>query len=967
MKIIVTVFSILLLLVDAFSFFGVIYSVNSSESLENGWPKTFDGMSYADGGRSVVQTFDGGYALLCQINSLESDHDFWLIKLDANGNHVWNKTYGGPDADMPESIIQTHDGGYALIGTRRYLENNSNDFWLVKTDNNGNLEWAQTYGGSESDYACSVVQTSDGGFALAGSTYSFGSGFDDFWLIKIDSNGNLQWSQTYGTPISEEANCLIMTSDGGFALAGSVTIYDWSTDCWLVKIDSNGNFEWSQKYGGTKDDSINSVVQTNDGGFALVSTTYSFGSGSADFWLLKTDVTGNLQWNQTYGGASSDWPNTIFKTDDGGYVVIGDTASFGGSLDCWLVKTDANGEIEWDEIYGGLEDNEVASSGILTSDGSFVLLGTLLSTSAGGPDVLLIKSNENVTFPNNENGSVLELPSPTIIVPDDYPLIQDAINAAEDGDVILVKSGVYYETLVINKSLTLIGENREQTIIDAHKIRSDVVSILASNVVFTNFTLGNTGYIFSSGGTQPSGIYIQSTASVIRNIIYGVNGPAFKTNFFSRIDLALRDNIVANSGFMIRGMIDSYELFDSEAVLVTDMLSPFPADIELLDGNQILHLTRTNGASLGDLVLTDNATLIVDNFEAKAQSLEANGNSRIILINNALLYVHQLSGATPMRIYLSDDASFNSTDSETVIIVCTDKNQVWAKNSTIYIEASGAASVHLENCTCRVTATTNSNVTLTNSNRCTLNSMADDAHVYASNCNVGSSGSIGIHDRSKLWVIASTFDASSFFGDESTALFSNCTLNGKGDSMRLSGTSNVQVINSTWNKFSRLEMSNQSNLLLINNEMTENEATDIVFNGLDAKIHYCWYLSATIKSTDGALLENADVEVYLENGTLIDNGLTDENGKVQFVLARHIWNLNDKVNEYFVNAHTVKVARDSSRQEITVASDSNQEVILSVNVPVSEFSSLLDLNLILIISVVVAVALILVYFVSKRK
>ena len=253
----VKVFLILLLLVNSFLFFGIISSVKSLEKSENVWPKTFDGMSSGEYGSSVVETFDGGYALLSQVNNLEGAGDFWLIKLDANGNHLWNKTYGGSDADVPESVIQTHDGGYALIGTRRDVETYLNDIWLVKTDANGRLEWEQTYGGAQSDYACSVLQTSDGGFALAGSTESFGSGFDDFWLIKTDSNGNEQWSKTYGSPISEEAGCLITTSDGGFALAGSITIFDWSTECWFVKTDANGNLEWSHKYAGsTKDDLV---------------------------------------------------------------------------------------------------------------------------------------------------------------------------------------------------------------------------------------------------------------------------------------------------------------------------------------------------------------------------------------------------------------------------------------------------------------------------------------------------------------------------------------------------------------------------------------------------------------------------------------------------------------------------------------------------------------------------------------
>jgi hypothetical protein len=311
----------------------------------------------------------------------------------------------------------------------------------------------------------------------------------------------------------------------------------------------------------------------------------------------------------------------------------------------------------------------------------------------------------------------------TIVVPDDYLLIQDAIDSAAAGDTIFVRSGVYYETLVINKSLTLIGEDREHTIIDAHKITRDVVHIAENDVTFTNFTLGYTGYIYSSGSTAPSGVHLEANYNnVTNNTIVGVRGPAFYIGFTDAHDNTISNNIVINcSGFLSlfganNTIVDNtYSQGDGQIYTIvpegsnvikrnmevdySDVSSPFPADISLLKGNDVLKVSRTKGAFFGDLILKDNATLIVDNFEAKADSLHATNSSRIILTNGAYLYMQQLTGATPMEIYLMDNASLNSTNSETVTLVCMNSSQVRARNSTLGIQASENSFVDLDKCT----------------------------------------------------------------------------------------------------------------------------------------------------------------------------------------------------------------------------------------------------------------------------
>jgi len=185
--------------------------------------------------------------------------------------------------------------------------------------------WSQTYGGTSIDSAEAMVQTSDGGYALAGYTTSFGAGGYDFWLVKTDGYGNLEWNQTYGGAGIEHAYALVETSDGGYAIAGGSL---------LVKTDTYGNLEWNQTCGGA----AYSLVETSDGGFALAGETASFNVGNYDFWLVKTDANGNVEWNQTYGGAEPDRAYSLVETSDGGYAIAGNTND-----DFWLLKTDEYG------------------------------------------------------------------------------------------------------------------------------------------------------------------------------------------------------------------------------------------------------------------------------------------------------------------------------------------------------------------------------------------------------------------------------------------------------------------------------------------------------------------------------------------------------------------------------------------------------------------------------------------------
>jgi hypothetical protein len=221
--------------------------------------------------------------------------DILLIKTDANGNIQWAKTYGGTNDDWAYSVQQTSGGGYIVAGWTYSFGAGSDDILLIKTDANGNIQWAKTYGGTDSDLAYSVQQTSDGGYIVAGLTRSFGAGLDDIFLVKTDANGDVQWAKTYGGTNDDLAYSVQQTSDGGYIVAGLTRSFGagWY-DILFIKTDANGNIIWAKTYGGTSRDEASSVQQTSDGGYIVAGTTWSFSAGLYNIFLVKTDASGNI-------------------------------------------------------------------------------------------------------------------------------------------------------------------------------------------------------------------------------------------------------------------------------------------------------------------------------------------------------------------------------------------------------------------------------------------------------------------------------------------------------------------------------------------------------------------------------------------------------------------------------------------------------------------------------------------------
>jgi len=351
-----------------------------------------------DGGHSLIQTSDGGYAIAGFTSSFGAgSSDAYLVKLDADGNLQWTKTIGGPASEEGNSLIQTSDGGYVIAGFTESFGAGETDVYVVKLDANGNLQWTKTIGGKGWDAGLSLIQTSDGGYAIAGYTTSFGAGDYDVYVVKLDAKGNLQWTKTIGGTKDDRGASLIQTSDGGYAIAGYITSFGaGGGDVYVVKLDAKGNLQWTKTIGGPADEIGFSLIQISDSGYAIAGYITSFGAGGGDVYVVKLDANGNLQWTKTIGGPGDEAGYSLIQTSDGGYAIAGATQSFGAGKkeDVYVVKLDANGNLLWTKTIGG-ENDDRGFSLIQTSDGGYAIAGTTSSFGAGEEDVYFIKLDKN--------------------------------------------------------------------------------------------------------------------------------------------------------------------------------------------------------------------------------------------------------------------------------------------------------------------------------------------------------------------------------------------------------------------------------------------------------------------------------------------------------------------------------------------------------------------------------------------
>ena len=398
--------------------------------LEQVWDKTFGGISY-DEMSAMINTPDGGYLLGGRSGRFGGDdktdinkgkNDYWLVKIDAQGNKLWDKTFGGQTDENLHTLINTPDGGYligghsdsGISGDKSENSKGGKDYWLVKIDAQGNKLWDKTLGGPGHDYLYAIVNTSDGGYLIGGQSKLSGgdktearSGFD-YWIVKIDAQGNKLWDKTFGGSAGDFFNTIINTPDGGFLLGGSsnsLATFDKSDgnfgggDFWIIKIDEEGKKLWDKTLGNDLSESLLDIINTPDGGFLMAGTVNSTEenqtkNGGSDYRIIKTDAQGNRLWDKMLGGNYTDNLFSVINTPDGGFLLGGYSSSDisgdksetnkgrRGTTDYWIVKIDAKGNKTWDKTIGG-DYFDYLSTILNTPEGGYLLGGTSQSEISG--------------------------------------------------------------------------------------------------------------------------------------------------------------------------------------------------------------------------------------------------------------------------------------------------------------------------------------------------------------------------------------------------------------------------------------------------------------------------------------------------------------------------------------------------------------------------------------------------------
>lgn len=413
------------------------------------WQRTIGG-SNTDNMYSINQTPDGGYILggmsTSGISGEKTDTnrgpappipifatgDYWIVKVNDTGGIQWQRTIGGSAYDSYSSMALTSDGGYMVAGNsnsgisgeKTDTSRGVRDYWIVKLNDTGGIQWQKTIGGSKDDMFQKIIQTADGGYMLAGFSNSGISGDkteanrsglnapqNDYWVIKLNATGIIQWQKTIGGSDDDRLYDMVATPDGGYLLGGTsrsgisgekTQAPAGGSDFWIVKLSSTGTIEWDKTLGGDDDDSPTSLYVTADSGYALAGQSFSGLSGdktdtsrgSSDYWIIKMNSTGVIQWQKTYGGDGYDWATNIIQTDDGGYMVHGNSASglsgektemgWGGD-DYWVLKLGATGSIQWQRALGGNATDMTFHSGLVlqTPDSKYVIGGYAFSGISG--------------------------------------------------------------------------------------------------------------------------------------------------------------------------------------------------------------------------------------------------------------------------------------------------------------------------------------------------------------------------------------------------------------------------------------------------------------------------------------------------------------------------------------------------------------------------------------------------------
>lgn len=398
--------------------------------------KTYNG-AIESKGNAVIQTSDEGYIVVgssTQAFGLTYE-DAYIIKTDKQGNVEWTTFYGGPLDEVAYSVRETDDGGFIIAANTSSYGAGYWDIYLIKVDKNGNSEWTKTIGGNNDDRCYAIEQTIDGGFIIAGTTLSFGTEYYNIYLIKTDRNGNEVWAKIFGGSGGDYAYAVQETEDGGFIICGDSQSFSAGgyTDVYLIKTDNSGNLLWSKTYGGPSNEGGKAISQTTDGGYIIAGITQGFSAyPKSDVYLIKTDESGNIIWTKTHGGASYDNATSIEQTNDGGYIIAGNTnRAVDGVFNCYLIKTDEVGDVIWTNSFGFIEYSYGDYFAHQTIDGGFIISGTTYNYDSFNNAVYLVKTDAlGNTGCNGENISTVS----------DTPETQEYNTLGLDSNIISITS-----------------------------------------------------------------------------------------------------------------------------------------------------------------------------------------------------------------------------------------------------------------------------------------------------------------------------------------------------------------------------------------------------------------------------------------------------------------------------------------------------------------------------------------------
>jgi hypothetical protein len=372
------------------------------------WNQTFGGIAY-DEGTAIVETADGGFAIsgcTASFGEVVGIEEVWLVRCDENGTHLWNHTYGGGLIHGGQGhafhksvrLEDLPDGGFLISSHTNQYSVGDADGWLIRTDADGNHLWNYTHGGPDDEYFVESVACSNGGFISGGWTENKTIGNVDGWLIRTDADGNHLWNYTYGSPTFGEVGYnVIEVSGGDFLLTGWSGDFDYiddpnrltgDTSYWIVRVDADGNHLWNQTYGTLH--TATYAVECQDGDFAFIGTTGNNSERTLDVLLVRTDANGQHLWNQTYGDADIEAAFEFAECSDGGFAIFSLNYRTTFISDGWLIRTAANGTALWNRTYGGNYFDQFWA-GIITSDGDFVCVGMANSFGAGAGDMWVVR------------------------------------------------------------------------------------------------------------------------------------------------------------------------------------------------------------------------------------------------------------------------------------------------------------------------------------------------------------------------------------------------------------------------------------------------------------------------------------------------------------------------------------------------------------------------------------------------